>query len=98
MAKIKNTTEDEPQNTESQEVNSVGEVQQEANSVTPSKKAVFKDTETTSEPDAQVLNILKTNPKYSELYIDKQGGTYSPDTLPNIRKSAIRYKNPFYKP
>lgn len=97
MAKIKNTVEDETQNIETQDMNPLHDVQQEQTPiVNPPKKTVFKETE--PEPDVQTVNILKTNSKYSELYIDKQGGSYSPDTLPSIRKNAIRYKNPFYKP
>ena len=107
MAKLKNTIEDEIQNTEVKDVNPVPvpekkreeqEKKEELAPVVPARKTVGRDTMTEQEPDAQVTSILKVNCKYPELYIDKQGSVYAPDTLPNIRKNAALYKNPFYKP
>lgn len=41
--------------------------------------------------------LLALFPGYERLYIDKQGGTYAPDTPPNIRAEALLYENPYYK-
>lgn len=107
MAKLKNTAEDETQNTEVKEETPAStpkekqkeqEKQEELASVVPLKKTAAKNGMTEHEPDAQVTAILKVNYKYQELYVDKQGSVYTIDTLPNIRKNAILYKNPFYKP
>lgn len=110
MAKLKNTAEDETQNTEVKEENPAStlkegpkeqekqEKQKELASVVPLKKTAVKIGMAEHEPDAQATAILKVNCKYQELYIDKQGSVYTIDTLPNIRKNAILYKNPFYKP
>lgn len=110
MAKLKNTSEDEMQIPEVKEANPApvsGEKQEEQEKqekneelppVAPAKKTVAKDTVAEHEPDAQVTAILRVNCKYPELYVDRQGSVYAPDTLPNIRKNAPLYKNPFYKP
>lgn len=34
---------------------------------------------------------------YPELYIDAQGGVYTPGTAAVIRKGAVLYKNPHYQ-
>lgn len=107
MAKLKNTTEDVTLNTEVKEVNSVPapeekqeeqEKQEELAPTVPTKKTATKNNVTEHEPDEQVIAILRVNSKYPELYIDKQGSVYTLGTLPNIRKHAVLYKNPFYKP
>lgn len=107
MAKLKNTTEDVTLNTEINEVNPVSapekkqeeqEKQAELAPTVPAKKTDTKNNVIEHEPDTQVIAILRVNSKYPELYIDKQGSVYTLDTLPNIRKNAVLYKNPFYKP
>ena len=45
---------------------------------------------------AHLKNILKAFPTYETLYVDSQGGIYSPDTAPKLRTGAILYKNPYY--
>lgn len=104
MAKLKNTTEDVAQSTEVKEVNPVPtseakqEKQEELTPTAPDRKTATKYNLPEHEPDAQVTATLRVNSKYPELYIDKQGSVYTLDTLPNIRKNAVLYKNPFYKP
>jgi hypothetical protein len=41
--------------------------------------------------------ILKTFPSYESLYIDAQGGIYTPATPPAVRGNATLYKNPHYR-
>lgn len=45
----------------------------------------------------EIRRLLALFPAYERLYIDKQGGTYAPDTPPNIRAEALLYENPYYK-
>lgn len=52
--------------------------------------------------DPQSINdytqsILKTFPFYEYLYVDRDGGSYTPNTPLSIRKNATLYKNPYYK-
>lgn len=107
MAKIKTNPENEV--TEAQEAVEQGtEVQEiEAAAVEISGKAVVpepvrKVKQERSQPEEEleplVKDILRAYSKYEMLYIDKHGGVYSPDTLPVIRRNAILYTNPFYKP
>jgi hypothetical protein len=39
---------------------------------------------------------LEKFPAYPSLYIDRHGGTYTPDTAATVRGGAVLYKNPFY--
>jgi hypothetical protein len=41
--------------------------------------------------------ILGTFPSYESLYIDAQGGIYTPATPPAVRGNATLYRNPYYK-
>lgn len=41
--------------------------------------------------------LLGKYPSYPELYIDAQGGVYTPGTAPTIRGKATLYKNPYFK-
>lgn len=67
-------------------------------------KTEIEETETvgSKEPEEQeeisetVLNILKLYHTEKELYIDRFGGVFTPDTIPSIRSGATLYKNPFY--
>lgn len=42
-------------------------------------------------------SILQKFPQYKELYIDKDGGMFTPKTLPAVRKDAVLYPNPYHK-
>lgn len=59
-------------------------------------------TETESEiaevADQQVVRVLRAYPDYPTLYVDHQGGAYTPDTAASLREGAVLYKNPFYEP
>lgn len=55
------------------------------------------ETETAQELPDNIQRILKLYHNMSELYIDKFGGVFTPDTKPSIRGNAALYKNPFYK-
>lgn len=62
-----------------------------------------KEKPKTKEPPQTIIpsfvdTILKSFKAYESLYVDMQGGVYTPDTAPAIRKQAILYKNPYYKP
>lgn len=53
-------------------------------------------------PASQTINdytqsVLRTFPSYEYLYVDKDGGSYTPNIPQNIRKNATLYKNPYYK-
>lgn len=48
--------------------------------------------------DEQVRQILKVYPNYENLYVDRHGSSYAPDTPAMLRKGAVLYKNPFYQP
>jgi len=41
--------------------------------------------------------ILRANSSYAELYIDPQGGTFTANTPPALRRTATLYKNPYHK-
>jgi hypothetical protein len=42
--------------------------------------------------------MLKAFPGYELLYVDSHGGTYAPNTSPQVRGNAVLYKNPYHKP
>ena len=83
MAKIRNTPDETTQGTE-----------------TPANTDAEKifDKKAPPEPDRYITEVLKTYTMYETLYVDKHGGAYVPDTAPEIRKNAVCYTNPFYKP
>lgn len=53
---------------------------------------------TKNEPktEAYVLSVLQAFPNYEQLYVDKQGGVYAPDTPEHLREMATLYKNPYF--
>lgn len=69
------------------------------------EEAITDNANTNTPPlptDPQLINdytqsILKTFPFYEYLYVDKDGGSYTPNTSVSIRKNATLYKNPYYK-
>lgn len=107
MAKIKTNPDNEV--TETQVIEDQGtEVQEVKTAVVEASEKVAvpqpsqKEKEDLSQPEPevapQVRDILKSYSIYEMLYIDKHGGVFTPDTLQVIRKNAVLYKNPFYKP
>lgn len=53
-------------------------------------------TKTELKPEAYVLSVLQAFPNYEQLYVDKQGGVYAPDTPEHLREMATLYKNPYF--
>lgn len=53
-------------------------------------------TQNETKPEAHVLSVLQTFPNYEQLYVDKQGGIYTPDTPEPLREMATLYKNPYF--
>ena len=51
---------------------------------------------TEAKPDGYVLSVLQAFPNYELLYLDKQGGIYTPDTPENLREMATLYKTPYF--
>lgn len=49
------------------------------------------------EPDSFILGVLQSFPTCESLYVDRHGGTFTPDTPVGIRRDAVLYANPFYK-
>lgn len=47
-------------------------------------------------PEAYVLSVLQAFPNYEQLYIDKQGGVYTPDIPERLREMATLYTNPYF--
>jgi hypothetical protein len=66
----------------------------EASVTSPVKKAKEKE----PEPNGHTLDILRAFPAYASIYIDNQGGIYTPDTPERIRGNAVLYTNPYHKP
>lgn len=53
-------------------------------------------TRTAARPEGYVLSVLQAFPNYEQLYLDKQGGIYTPDTPESLREMATLYKNPYF--
>lgn len=53
-------------------------------------------TQTEPKPEAYVLSVLQAFPNYEQLYVDKQGGVYAPDTPEHLREMATLYRNPYF--
>ena len=53
-------------------------------------------TKTEPKPEAYVLSVLQAFPNYEQLYVDKQGGVYAPDTPEHLREMATLYTNPYF--
>lgn len=66
----------------------------EAPAAAPAKKTKEKE----PEPGGYTLDILRAFPAYASMYIDTQGGIYTPDTPEKLRGNAVLYKNPYHKP
>lgn len=57
---------------------------------------VRAETKTEAKPEGYVLSVLQAFPNYEQLYLDKQGGIYTPDTPESLREMATLYKNPYF--
>lgn len=60
------------------------------------KTGTVTKTKTDPKPEAHVLSVLQAFPNYEQLYVDKQGGIYTPDTPEHLREMATLYKNPYF--
>lgn len=63
---------------------------------TKKENTIKNEPKTEAKPEAYVLSVLQAFPNYEQLYIDKQGGIYTPDTLEHLREMATLYKNPYF--
>lgn len=54
------------------------------------------ETKDQAKPEAHILSVLQAFPAYEQLYVDKQGGIYTPDTPESLRGMATLYKNPYF--
>lgn len=64
--------------------------------VTKTETVTKTVTKTEPKPEAYVLSVLQAFPNYEQLYVDKQGGVYAPDTPEHLREMATLYKNPYF--
>lgn len=64
---------------------------------TPAPEKAKRHSEETR-PEGYALAVLQSFPCYEKLYVDKQGGIYTPDTPENLRGMATLYVNPYFKP
>lgn len=63
---------------------------------TKTETVTKNEPKTEPKPEAYVLSVLQAFPNYEQLYVDKQGGIYAPDTLEHLREMATLYKNPYF--
>lgn len=47
--------------------------------------------------DEGILRVLKTYPEYKELYVDSNGGAFTPATPKSVLGKAVLYQNPYFK-
>lgn len=72
--------------------------QEPATTTTTATNETKSQTETKDQPkpEAYVLSVLQAFPAYEQLYVDKQGGIYTPNTPESLRGMATLYKNPYF--
>ena len=63
---------------------------------TKTETVTKNEPKTEPKPEAYVLSVLQAFPNYEQLYVDKQGGVYAPDTPKHLREMATFYKNPYF--
>lgn len=64
--------------------------------VTKTETVTKNEPKTEPKPEAYVLSVLQAFPNYEQLYVDKQGGVYAPDTPEHLREMATLYTNPYF--
>lgn len=96
MAKIRTTPEEEVINAQDPTVTEA-KAQPLTQANPPKKDKEVPMQQTSEQPEKHILEILKIYSCHKELYIDKYGGVFTLDTLPGIRKNAVKYQNPFYQ-
>lgn len=62
----------------------------------PNETKSQTETKDQAKPEAHILSVLQAFPAYEQLYVDKQGGIYTPDTPESLRGMATLYKNPYF--
>ena len=63
---------------------------------TKTETVTKNEPKTEPKPEAYVLSVLQAFPNYEQLYVDKQGGVYAPETPKHLREMATLYKNPYF--
>lgn len=63
---------------------------------TKTETVTQNEPKTEPKPEAYVLSVLQAFPNYEQLYVDKQGGVYTPDTPEQLREMATLYRNPYF--
>lgn len=96
MAKIRTTPEEETNISQDTQVAEV-ENPTPSQAVEKKKSKEAPQLQISEQPDKHVMEILKIYSCHKELYVDKYGGVFTPDTPQAIRKSAVKYQNPFYQ-
>lgn len=74
------------------ETTTIQEVQASVSAPAPTPSRTDKE----EKPEAYVLSVLQAFPSYEQLYVDKHGGAFTPDTPESLREMATLYKNPYY--
>lgn len=64
--------------------------------VTKTETVTKNEPKTEPKTEAYVLSVLQAFPNYEQLYVDKQGGVYAPDTPEHLREMATLYTNPYF--
>lgn len=64
--------------------------------LTPKKEQEPKKNKGQTDIPPFIMSVLKSHKGYESLYVDAQGGVFTPGTAPVIRKKAVLYQNPFY--
>lgn len=70
--------------------------QEPATTTAPNETKSQTEIKDQAKPEAYVLSVLQSFPAYEQLYVDKQGGIYTPDTPESLRGMATLYKNPYF--
>lgn len=68
----------------------------ETKTETVTQTVTQNEPKTEPKPEAYVLSVLQAFPNYEQLYVDKQGGVYAPDTPEHLREMATLYRNPYF--
>lgn len=63
---------------------------------TKTETVTQNEPKTEPKPEAYVLSVLQAFPNYEQLYVDKQGGVYAPDTPEHLREMGTLYRNPYF--
>ncbi|MDR2915765.1 MAG: hypothetical protein LBV74_13175 [Tannerella sp.] len=90
---VQNTTVVTVEETASEDLGDKGQKETLSKTEKPAEQPAAPSSELTPFID----DILKNHPSCETLYVDSQGGSYTPGTPARIRGKAVLYKNPWYK-